>query len=140
MPNSYNPGCAFTLTRGFGQLWPAAVNVRRDSFPERGGDGLAQRREDLLGEPGISAFPGSCAPGGMRQRETARQVRPEVADVVGHRSAAEDVGQSVSADEQSQADVRHQWQEPGMPEWRTFEARRGIAAVGKAARIAQAHG
>ena len=74
------------------------------SFAERGGDCLAQCRQDRLGEPGIAAFPGGGAPGGVRQGETARQMGSEVADVVGHCTTAEDVGQGVGADEQGEAE------------------------------------
>ena len=76
-----------------------------------------------------------CGKGKRRGRKGTK-----VADIVGHGTAAEDVGQGVGADEQGEADVRHQRPEPGVPEWHTFGARRGIATVGKAAGIAQSHG
>ncbi len=49
-----------------------ATNAWGYSFAERGDNRLAQHRQNLLGEPGISALPGGRAPGGMRQGELAR--------------------------------------------------------------------
>ena len=75
----------------------------------------------------------------MRQWEVARQVGAEITHLLSHAAAAEHVRERVAADEQRQADIRHQRQQLVAPERGAFGARWRVAAVGQAAGIAEAH-
>ncbi len=68
-----------------------------------------------------------------------RQMRAETAHLLGHRAAAQHVGQRVRAHQQRQADLRHQRQQPVAPKRCAFRARRRIAAVRQATGVAKAH-
>ena len=63
---------------------------------ERSIHSVTQRRQHLLAEPGIAPLPRRGAPGRVRQGEIPRQMRAEVAHLLGHRAAAQHVGQRVA--------------------------------------------
>ena len=77
----------------------------RLTLAQRIADCQAQRRQHVFREPGIAPLPRRGAPGRMRQREIARQMRPEIAHLLGHRAAPQHVRQRVPADQQRQADL-----------------------------------
>ena len=117
--------------------WVVGVHLARSV--QCRGEGGVQSRQHIGGKPRVGSLPRRCSPRWVRQRKLLWQKVAELAHPIRHRPRSFRVYQGVGAHEKREADCGHGGDEPMHPQRCALRARRCVASVWQATRVAKSH-